>query len=191
MHPGTKFDDDLVRGNAYAGAVFSGDTRYRYRFWRMWSLQHPSMIWIMLNPSTADEQYLDPTVKKCGSYAKAMGYGGFEVYNLFALRSTDPRQLYGEDDPVGEHNLAYLECIPTYVADMRFMFPNSTDLVDRSVVAAWGVHGAHRGQGRYWSAWLAAQGVAVYSVGRSKDGHPKHPLYVSLTAKMERFTYDS
>jgi hypothetical protein len=71
------------------GAAFSACRRYRYRLWRMWD-RRPHCCFVMLNPSTADELANDPTVERCERRARAWGYGGLEVANVFAWRSTDP-----------------------------------------------------------------------------------------------------
>ena len=84
-----------------AGAEFSKDRKYRYRLWREWNKTKPAVLFVMLNPSTADELVLDSTVSRCLSFAKEWGYGRLEVANLFALRATDPKELNKVEDPVG------------------------------------------------------------------------------------------
>ena len=78
-------------------AVLSEDRRYRYCLSRSWG-RGERMAWIMLNPSTADADVDDPTIRRCRSFAKAWGYGGLEVVNLFAYRATNPAalRLHGE-----------------------------------------------------------------------------------------------
>lgn len=83
-----------------SGAAFSPCRRYRYRLWRTWGDAAPA-VFVMLNPSTADEIENDPTVERCERRARAMGFGGLRVANIFSLRSTDPTALYTSDDPVG------------------------------------------------------------------------------------------
>ena len=92
------FADDRV------GALFSPDRVYRYRLWRRWKPEEPALVYVMLNPSTADEIDSDATVTRCIERARRMGYGGIEVVNLFALRSTDPTALYRHEAPVGPEN---------------------------------------------------------------------------------------
>lgn len=86
------------------GAVFSPCRTYRYGLWRIWNPGAPLLAFIMLNPSTADDVVNDPTVERCVRRAVSMGYGGLRVANIFALRSTDPTQLYVSVDPIGPDN---------------------------------------------------------------------------------------
>lgn len=120
----------------------------------------------MLNPSTADETHLDPTVTRCCGYARRWGYGAIEVVNIFAYRSTDPKGLLAVADPVGEENDQH---ILAAVEDAAL------------VVAAWGVHGALQDRGRIVQD-LIADRCALTSLGVTKDGHPRHPLYLRADA---------
>ena len=90
------------------GAIFDINGRYRYSLWRAWSSYHPRIAFVLLNPSTADEQRNDPTIRRCIGFARAWNFGSMEVVNLFAYRTTDCRELLKIDDPVGEENNYYL-----------------------------------------------------------------------------------
>lgn len=143
-----------------SGAEFSSCRRYRYRLWRRWG-DGPWVCWIMLNPSTATATEDDPTIRRCISFSKRWGCGSLDVVNLFAFRSTDPAALKNEDDPVGpENNAAILKS------------------VDRAalVVAAWGVHGTLDGRDARVKALLSGR---LQCLGTTKEGHPRHPLYVA------------
>jgi hypothetical protein len=83
---------DLFREHSGRGALLSEDGRYRYRLWRLWDDLAPVMVWVMLNPSTADADLDDPTIRKCIGFAKANRHGGIIVVNLFAWRATDPKE---------------------------------------------------------------------------------------------------
>jgi hypothetical protein len=86
------------------GAVFSQCGGYRYLLWRM---HHPRgrLLGVgMLNPSTADEHRNDPTIARCHRLAREMGYPGLLIWNLFALRATDPAELRKSRDPIGPEN---------------------------------------------------------------------------------------
>lgn len=150
------------------GAEFSPCGTYRYGLWRIWDACAPSLTFIMLNPSTADDIENDPTVERCVRRAVAMGYGGLRVANLFALRSTDPTQLYLSDDPVGpENDTAILDAAKT--SDM--------------VICAWGGHGNHLGRGDTVRHLLINAGVTPYRLVMNSDGTPKHPLYVAYSVQ--------
>src|SRR5688500_11357729 len=85
------------------GAVFDRSGRYRYRLWRRWG-DGGAVAFVMLNPSTADAERDDPTIRRCGGFARAWGFGSMVVVNLFALRSSDPQRLRRARDPVGREN---------------------------------------------------------------------------------------
>ena len=85
-----------------AGAVFSDDMVYRYRLWRTWDPDLPTVACLLCcNPSTADHEQNDPTIRRCLDFAKQWGYGQLLVGNLFALRATDPQKLRQHPEPTG------------------------------------------------------------------------------------------
>lgn len=145
------------------GAEFSPDGVYRYRLWREWDASLPRCAFVMLNPSTADASQNDPTIRRCIGYATRWGYGALDVVNLFGYRATNPRELRTALDPVGPGN------------DEAILWAAR---VCRTVFAAWGVHGAFRGRDRYVEQLLAEQSIGIYALGLTKDGHPRHPLYL-------------
>lgn len=151
------------KGDADSVAVYSPCERYRYALTRVWDPAGRRALFIMLNPSTATEVQNDPTVERCERRARALGFGAFRVTNIFAWRDTDPRAMRAAADPVGpENDAAILDSLPW--ADQ--------------VVAAWGTHGAHLGRGPEVERLLRAAGADLFHLGLSKDGHPKHPLYI-------------
>ena len=84
------------------GAIIEG--AYRYLLWRTWNAALPRALWILLNPSTADERIDDRTLRRCRGFTASWRFGGLEVVNLFALRTPYPRDLYKAADPVGAAN---------------------------------------------------------------------------------------
>lgn len=150
-----------------SGAEFSPCKAYRYRLWRKWGDQPPA-VFVMLNPSTADEIKNDPTVERCERRARAMGFGGLRVANIFALRSTDPAALYQHDEPVGPGNDA---AIIESVAGAGI------------VVCAWGGHGNLNDRGAAVLALLRGAGVIPHYLKLNGDGTPKHPLYVAYNVQ--------
>jgi hypothetical protein len=93
-----------------AGADFSECRRYRYALWRHWDWKGPEncVMFVGLNPSTADETKNDKTISNCVGFAKKWGYGGIYMLNLFAFRATDPKDMIVQEDPGGPGNAAAL-----------------------------------------------------------------------------------
>lgn len=84
-----------------SGACFSEDRRFRYALWRRWN-QGRTIAFLLLNPSIANEEQLDNTLRRCQGTAKDLGYAGFEVANVFPLVSTDRSQVIKTPDRDGE-----------------------------------------------------------------------------------------
>lgn len=137
--------------------------RYRHALTETWDPAGPRLLWIMLNPSTADERRDDPTVARCGRRARALGFGAMRIVNLFALRATRPPALRRAADPEGP------------MADRAIA---EGALWADAILCAWGVHGAHRGRGPAVEARLRAAGHPLLVLGLTRDGHPRHPLYL-------------
>lgn len=143
------------------GATFDVARVYRYRLWRTWDATLPRCVFIGLNPSTADEQVLDPTLRRCVDFARRWGCGRLDMLNLFALRSTDPEGLRTVTDPVGPENDRHL-LEATREAEV--------------VVAAWGAHEMALQRAKQVRRLLGA--VPFECLGLTKSGQPRHPLYV-------------
>ena len=90
-----------TKGDAPSTAVYSDCEKYRYSLTRVWDDNGARVTFVMLNPSTATEVQNDPTVERCERRARALGYGGFCVTNIFAWRDTDPRKMRAAAEPVG------------------------------------------------------------------------------------------
>lgn len=151
-------------------AVFSPCRTYRYVLRRPVGLGGGTCLFVMLNPSTADETVNDPTIRRCMGFARDWGYGLLLVANLFALRSTDPRALYAAEDPVGPEN------------DRHILAAASEAGV---VVCAWGNHGAHLDRGRAVASLLKGEGVEARCLGVTGTGQPRHPLYIPKAQALE------
>lgn len=147
-------------------AILSPCEKYRYILTRdvpsVLSLGRPCLF-IMLNPSTADANKDDATIRKCMRFAEHWGCDRLTVVNLFALRATDPAGLYGHRDAVGPQNDRYLEV------------QVSRHLTAGIIVAAWGAH--PKAQERTSVRDILA-GAGVKCLGTTSEGHPRHPLYV-------------
>lgn len=153
-----------TKGDAASVATYSDDLEYRYDLVRTWDGGAGRINFVMLNPSTATELANDPTVERCERRARALGYGAFRVTNIFAYRATDPRDMRAHPDPVGG------EANDTAIREAALW-------ADR-VVCAWGTHGAHLSRGPAVERLLRGTGRELTTLGLSKHGHPKHPLYI-------------
>ena len=148
-------------------AVFDETGAYRYRLSRTRSDGAGVVTFVMLNPSTADAEVNDPTIRRCIGFAWDWGYRALTVVNLFAYRATTPKELRRAKNPVGpandEHLLAAVDAA-------------------EAVVAAWGVHGALHGRDREVMDLLAKR-AELTCLGVTKGGLPRHPLYMPKRAR--------
>ena len=155
-----------IKDDAPSTATYSDCERYRYALTRTWDAGGKRVLFVMLNPSKATEVQNDPTVERCERRARALGFGAFQVTNIFAWRDTDPFQMRKAKDPIGPDNDAAIFAGVAW-ADQ--------------VIAAWGTHGAHMNRGPQVTTLLQGTGKPLYTLGLSKHGHPKHPLYISYS----------
>ena len=148
----------------FTDAYFSKDRKYRYALWRIWNKEKPKVLFIGLNPSTADELKDDPTIRRCIRFAKDWDYGGYIMGNIFAYRSTDPKNLLKIDDPIGPKNDYWLKKIHQEAS---------------LTIGAWGNHGKILGRGEEINQMLKT----FYCLRITKQGFPSHPLYLSSKLK--------
>jgi len=144
-------------------AVLSACEKYRYRLGRTWDAAGRLVAFIMLNPSTADADLDDPTIRRCIGFARAWGYGGLVVGNLFALRATDPKALKTTPAPIGPDNDTHLRAIASECAE---------------VVCAWGRHGTLYGRDRSVLRLLTDSGAPLHRLSKPGAEYPMHPLYL-------------
>lgn len=172
------FDDDHDPGgkvhlampdDVISDAVYSNCHQYRYILHRRWQPERRdhSIMFIMLNPSTATEQVDDPTVRKCRNYAIRWGYNHLIVGNLMAYRATDPSLLRGVGDPIGPETLQHLrQAIETYVP---------------TIVCAWGcLPGRLRHVETPVLDLLRQMHVQPFVLRLNSGGSPAHPLYLPM-----------
>lgn len=158
------------------GAVLSADGVYRYRLWRIWDRDRHPTAFVMLNPSTADADLDDPTIRRCVGFARSWGAGGIVVVNLFAFRATDPADLARSG--AGGVDLAG--------ADRDLHLQEVFGVVD-SVVCAWGACPVVRSEHVRAVLSLIPASVEVTCLGRTKEGHPRHPLYLAASTARTAF----
>lgn len=153
-----RHEQDGVRSRA----LYSPCGAYRYGLERVWGAPGSvPLLWIMLNPASADEQRNDPTIERCQRRARALGFGAMRIANLFAFRAGKPATLRRAAAPVGPENDALL---------LRWHAGAGMTL------AGWGMHGAHLGRGAEVADLLTGD---LHVLGLTRDGHPRHPLYVA------------
>jgi len=143
------------------GAVISPCRQYRYSLWRIWATA-PYLNVIGLNPSTADAELDDPTIRRCVGFAKQWGYGGLYMTNLFAYRATDPNKMKKQVDPIGVENDKTLIEVASKAG---------------CVVIAWGNHGKHLDRDKFVLHLFAENKIKVQCFGLNDNHTPKHPLY--------------
>jgi hypothetical protein len=146
---------------------------YRYSLRRTWDREGPSMAFVMLNPSTADAFVDDPTIRRCMGFARREKMGGITVVNLFAGRATKPEDLFKMWDSVGPQNETTWH-IWLYAARPK-------------IVCAWGAEPKAMEQAKKFRAWADGHNLALWCLGKTKDGHPRHPLYLKNDAPLEPF----
>jgi len=157
-------------------AVISPCGRYRYRLTRTLPGSTPGLAFVMLNPSTADAEVDDPTIRRCINFAA--GTGGIVVVNLFALRATDPRELREHgSEAVGPENRFYLARVLT-----------DSLAGGAQVVCAWGAHAQALSVGYLFELHARERGACLWCLGRTKSGAPRHPLYVRRNQPLEIFS---
>lgn len=187
------------------GAKISTCGTYRYRLWREWRLGGDRAQWdmwtddddapvldgagnqigeplacvfVMLNPSTADGEADDPTIRRCVAFAKRFNFDRLEVVNLFAFRATDPGDLLRVSpavDPVGLNNQNAVR-----------------DAIDKAgmIVCAWGTQGGHLDQDETMLGWIEEANwreAPVVALGITREGFPRHPLYLRADAEPQPY----
>lgn len=150
------------------GATFSTCRQYRYALWRIWDESKPLVMFIGLNPSTANEASDDPTIRRIKSIAHNLGFGGVYMLNLFAYVSTDPKALlFNQHEKVGYSNNYHLK--------------EASDLCEK-IVFAWGnfeVNGRDKE--------VIEMFDEAYALHINKNGSPKHPLYCKSNSELIPF----
>jgi hypothetical protein len=159
---------------AYGTASFSPNGLYRYRLTRAWLGGQGEILFILLNPSTANADQDDPTVRRCCTYAQRWGYQRLTIVNIFAYRTPYPSVLRLAIDPVGEENDCWIARLATKANE---------------VLVGWGNHGTYHNRGREVYSLLQEAGVQPVCLGQTKGGEPFHPLHRQRGHRDTRFPY--
>lgn len=160
-------------GNPESGAVFSTCEKYRYKLWRKWG-RGPTLFFILMNPSTADEIKNDPTIERQCRRAKMLGFGGLVILNCGAIRETDSRKAWADPEPIGPANLETIQ---------KEIEGNPSGMF----IAGWGAPARRVGADRPIIDLFERVGFPLYCLGVNSDGSPKHPLYVSYQTQPRRY----
>lgn len=161
-------------------AHISADRVYRYSLVRRWAPVGPALRWVMLNPSTADAEIDDPTIRRVIEFSRREAYAAAIVYNLYALRSPSPEQLWSHRDPIGPENDWALRAAARGALNDAYRYAQ-----EPKIVVAWGAKAPADRVATVTHDHLAA--VPMMCLGRTKDGAPRHPLYVKGDAALQRW----
>lgn len=156
-------------------AIIEGN--YRYELGREWNDKLPNIGFIMHNPSTANDEKDDPTIRRCMEFARLWGYGGILVYNLWNFIAPNLRELIIDwdqmrgDDQQAERIFGMVEYLPM-------------------IICAWGDVGEYRSKIRAGQVLnsLSSNRHKLYCLGVNKSGMPRHPLYVPGNYKPKLYT---
>jgi len=156
-----------------AEAEIEGD----YRYWLHRAATHrdigkPYILWVMLNPSTADGQQDDPTIRKVMGFSALLGYGNVYVVNKYAYRATDPTELRKVLDPVGPKTDSYIQDWARFAS---------------RIVVAWGRDPALVPCRAQAILNILVRYNNIYCLGHNNDGSPKHPLMLPYRTPFEIF----
>jgi hypothetical protein len=143
-------------------AKLSNCRTYRYELWRVWDESKPYVVFIGLNPSTADETNDDPTIRRCINFATSWGFGGLCMANLFAYRATKPENMKKSPNPIGDKNNETLLLLAQHAG---------------LIIGAWGNHGTFLNRSNEIRSLLPE----LRALKINKSGEPAHPLYLKST----------
>ena len=155
---------DIVQKNGdFAEAIYSGCLKYRYSLRVKLEGDGLAVVFICLNPSTADHDKPDPTVTRCINRCNSIGASSFTMLNIFAYRATDPREMKKQADPVGLWNdkMIYLNALRAGM-----------------IVYAWGNHGEFKNRSESVRWLVGSMRDKIYYLKATKTGEFYHPLYV-------------
>lgn len=150
-------------------ATFSDCRKYRYALSRTWDGKKKTVLFIGLNPSTADEKIDDPTIRRCINYAQNWGYGSLLMVNLFAYRATIPTELKNVKNPIGNDNDLHI-----------------TELLKKAdlAVATWGNEGSLLNRDKDVKKIIPN----LMCLKINKSGQPAHPLYQKKDLKLIKYS---
>ena len=160
-------------------AIISECEKYRYALTRSNSnpsdSQWSSIVFLMLNPSTADDVKPDPTVTRLKGFIDAWGVNGLIVVNLFAFRASKPKVMLAAHkegiDIIGPKNDAFIRELCAF----------------KNVVCAWGANAHAQDRVEHVLKLLDEVGAQTWCMGVNDDGSPKHPLYLKGDTQLQPY----
>lgn len=161
--------NNVLVGREPNGAIFTGHRGHRVYLWRKWEKAGSMIMFIGLNPSTADESRDDPTIRRCIGFAQRWGYSGMFMCNAYTLVSPDPKKLNTEK-PVTMGAYLAMRTIRGLCKEAVAAWGNQIELV------------------RGWEEWVRRirdDLAPLQCFGTTKLGHPRHPLYLPYSAQLE------
>jgi hypothetical protein len=163
-----------VTGTARFGGI---NEEYRYRLTRVWDGTKAKVMFVLMNPSTADPTADDPTVAKCSKFARSWGYGGVLIANTFAYRATDQRRLREAEDPVGPDNDKHILAMAREAEIVVFAYgkPHYKELRSRGLEVA--------------QLLMKEARITPYILRQCNDGTPEHPLYLPQALRPAVWTW--
>lgn len=158
-------------------ATLSPCGRYRYTLDRTWGPDLDLVTFVGFNPSVADAEVDDPTLRRCVGFARRFGFDRLRMVNLFAYRETDPARLPVGSEVIGPEQLGYLRRAVSASALVVACWGASPHRLKGAAVASFADQVREVGRGPAWC------------LGRSKDGSPRHPLYLRQDTPLEVFPW--
>lgn len=156
-------------------ATISPCKQFRYSLGRRWA-EGPALLYVMLNPSTADADLDDPTIRRCIGFAQAHRFPALEVVNLFAFRATKPAAMRAAGYPIGPDNDLHIMAAARRAA---------------KVCVAWGSNGCQPEVAARVQAvmpLLRRAGREPHCLAITKTGHPSHPLMLRSDCQLHAYS---
>jgi hypothetical protein len=158
-----------------SSALLSEDRVYRYWLLRRWNAALPLMAVIGCNPSVADEEQDDPTIRKARGFAERLNCGGVLMLNVGAYRATNPKDWRAARDPFGPGNT---------IANLQgYLIKWAPSLV----IAAWGKPCMLSQRGEHRAQAIKKNILGMKCWGRNRDGSPRHPLRLPYSTGLQPF----
>lgn len=164
-----------MKENLIKDAIISDCGKYRYALWRVWDVQAPKLMFIGLNPSTADDKLDDPTIRRCINFTKGFGYGGFYMLNLFAYRATEPKEMKKQLYPTSE---------PAF-PELNDFYLKKIGETSAKVVFCWGAGGNHLNRDKS----VIKMFPEAFCLSKTKQNHPGHPLYLKCDSILSPYKH--